>query len=71
MKPVHDGECGLCVHFGKHEKDVSKLIQIRRTHEAPEDLVEECGLPEHAAFRLQVTPTSGCTGFTPAPMEAR
>ena len=63
MKHVDDGQCGLCVHFGEtHQRD-QKLVQIRMAHEAPEDMVDECGHPKHAALHLMVTPISGCDGF--------
>jgi len=42
------------------------LIQIRTSHKAPDDLVEECGHPQHASLHLMVTPISGCQGFEPA-----
>jgi hypothetical protein len=67
MQSVHDGQCGLCTHFGEHDyqhRDV--LVQIRTSHKAPEDVLEECGLPQHASLHLLVTPISGCAGFEPA-----
>ena len=68
MFQVHDGQCGLCTHYGEHHpEDQKRLIQIRVKHEAPEDLVEECGHPRHASLNLVVTPISGCDGFVPAP----
>lgn len=71
MLSVHEGQCGLCTHFGEHHGGDQQLIQIRSSHKAPEDLVEECGLPEHASLHLIVTPISGCDGFEPAkPMQA-
>ena len=70
MQEVHDGQCGLCVHFGEHHEGehtgTPQLAQIRRSHEAPEDLVDDCGHPKHAALNLKVTPISGCDGFEPA-----
>jgi hypothetical protein len=42
------------------------LTQIRQKHEAPEDLVEDCGHPKNAAVHLKVTPISGCDGFEPS-----
>ena len=68
MMHVNDGQCGLCAHFGEHEHNghEQQLMQIRQTHEAPEDLVEECGHPQHADLHLVVTPISGCQGFEPA-----
>lgn len=73
MIQVHDGQCGLCVHFGEHNAahPMTQLIQIRTKHEAPEDLVEECGHPQHEPLHLVVTPISGCAGFEAAPESAR
>lgn len=66
---IHDGQCGLCSHFGEgHMKD-DKLVQIRTKHEAPEELIDECGHPRHASLHLMVTPISGCDGFEPAAMQ--
>lgn len=70
MLEVHDGQCGLCAHFGEHGEDAQQLTQIRVKHQAPEDLVEECGHPKHAPLHLVVTPISGCDGFEPATMSA-
>ena len=66
MLQVHDGQCGLCTHFGEEHPNDKKLVQIRTSHKAPEDLVEDCGHPKHAPLHLKVTPQSGCEGFTPA-----
>ena len=67
MLQVHEGQCGLCLHFGELEhRDEPMLVQIRTSGQAPEALVEECGHPMHAALDLQVTPISGCKGFEPA-----
>ncbi len=71
MLQVQDGQCGLCTHFGEHdEQQQQALTQIRVKHEAPEDLVEECGHPKHSPLHLVVTPISGCDGFEPARMSA-
>lgn len=66
MLQVHDGQCGLCTHFGEEHPDEKKLTQIRNSHEAPEELVDDCGHPRHASLHLRVTPISGCDGFEPA-----
>lgn len=67
MLRFHDGQCGMCAHFGESQPaEQPKLVQIRIAGEAPEDLVEPCGHPQHAALDLQVAPTSTCSGFTPA-----
>ena len=63
MLEVHEGQCGLCTHFGESHSRDDKLIQIRQRHEAPEVLVDECGHPRHATLHLRVTPISGCDGF--------
>lgn len=76
MQQVHEGQCGLCTHFGEHHdgphtgarSSAPQLSQIRRSHEAPETLVDDCGHPKHAALHLKVTPISGCDGFEPARM---
>jgi len=61
----------LCVHFGENvPDDQPKLIQIRLRHEAPDDLVETCGLPQNQALHLKVTPISGCAGFEAAEAQA-
>ena len=66
MHEVHEGQCGLCAHFGETHGESEKLIQIRTDREAPEDLVDDCGHPRHASLHLKVTPISGCDGFEPA-----
>ena len=73
MTQVQDGQCGLCAHFGENHPQDTKIIQIRLKHEAPENLVEECGHPSLAPLHLMVTPISGCAGFqaAPEPMSAR
>jgi len=68
MQQVHEGQCGLCTHFGEEHGDNSELWQIRTKQEAPETLVDDCGHPRHAALHLKVTPISGCDGFEPATM---
>ena len=65
MLQVHDGQCGLCVHFGEHSGS-KDLVQIRVKKIAPESLIDECAHPKHAALHLKVTPISGCDGFKPA-----
>jgi hypothetical protein len=70
MQMIHDGQCGMCTHFGETHGRDEKLVQIRTKHEAPDDLVDECGHPRHASLHLMVTPISGCDGFEPAMMQA-
>lgn len=66
MIALHDGQCGLCLHFGEHHNQQPQLVQIRTSKQAPETMVDECGHPRHAALNLKVTPVSGCDGFVPA-----
>jgi len=66
MLSISDGQCGLCTHFGEHDDQPEKLVQIRTSKQAPEDLVEECGHPKNEPLHLKVTPISGCDGFEPA-----
>jgi hypothetical protein len=67
MLSLHDGQCGLCAHFGENAPaDQPRIVQIRINGEAPEDMLEPCGLPDNAGRHLKVSPISGCDGFTPA-----
>jgi len=66
MHEIHEGQCGLCAHFGETHSTAQQLIQIRQAQQAPEDLIDECDHPRHAALHLMVTPISGCDGFEPA-----
>jgi len=66
MQAVHDGQCGLCTHFGETHAVDDQVMLIRKRHEAPEVLLDDCGHPRHAALHLKVTPISGCDGFEPA-----
>ena len=66
MQTLHDGQCGLCKHFGEvHSKD-KNLLEIRSSHKAPENMVDECDLPSNVSLHLKVTPISGCDGFEKA-----
>jgi hypothetical protein len=66
LMPIHDGQCGLCAHFGEPHNQDERLVQIRMNGQAPDDLIDECGHPRHASLHLKVTPISGCDGFEPA-----
>ena len=66
MLAIHEGQCGLCVHFGEGHPSDKKLKEVRVSHKASETLLEECGHPKHASLHLLVTPMSGCDGFKPA-----
>ncbi|HEX9201237.1 MAG TPA: hypothetical protein VF865_16880 [Acidobacteriaceae bacterium] len=66
MLSVHTGQCGLCTHFGEEHPKSAVLISIRTSKQAPESLVDNCGLPKNASLHLKVTPVSGCDGFESA-----
>jgi hypothetical protein len=65
MAQIHDGQCGLCVHFGENHEGphTVDLTQIRKTHEAADTLLDDCGHPKFAPLHLKVSPISGCDGF--------
>ena len=66
MISVNDGQCGLCTHFGEGHEASPKLVAIRTTHQAAEELVDACGHPKLASLHLKVTVISGCDGFQSA-----
>jgi len=66
MQAVHDGQCGLCSHFGEQHAKAQALVSILSSKKADEGLLDDCGHPKHAALHLKVTPISGCDGFVPA-----
>jgi hypothetical protein len=67
MLTIHEGQCGVCAHFGEgRPSDQPQLVQIRTNRQAPEDLIEPCGHPDNRSRDLKVTPISSCQGFEPA-----
>jgi hypothetical protein len=66
MEAVHEGQCGLCGHFGENHGKNDQLISIVSKKEADVVMIDECGHPKHASLHLKVTPISGCDGFVPA-----
>lgn len=66
MEQVHDGQCGLCAHFGEPHAKTNVLVSIVSSHKADIQLIDECGHPKHASLHLKVTPISGCDGFQAA-----
>ncbi len=66
MEAIHEGQCGLCTHFGEQHAKNSALINILTSKQADVVLLDECGHPKHASLHLKVTPISGCDGFSPA-----
>ena len=66
MLSVHNGQCGLCSHFGETHPKTDVLVTILSSKQANADLLDSCGHPKHAALHLMVSPISGCDGFAPA-----
>ena len=66
MESIHDGQCGLCAHFGETHAKPDILVSILMQKQANVDLLDDCGHPRHAALHLKVSPISGCDGFIPA-----
>ena len=66
MEAIHDGQCGLCGHFGEHHAKNEALVSIMTTKKADVVFIAECGHPKHAGLHLKVTPISGCDGFVAA-----
>ena len=52
MQPVHNGQCGLCNHFGEHHAKSSVLVTILTSKKADAAVLDECGHPKHAALHL-------------------
>ncbi len=61
---IHDGQCGLCGHFGEHHMS-QVLVSIHESKKADEAMLDECGHPKHAALHLKVTPISDAMGLWP------
>lgn len=66
MESLHNGQCGLCSHFGENHAKSPALVTILSSKEAEAIMLDECGHPRHASLHLKVTPISGCDGFVPA-----
>ena len=65
MLQVHEGQCGLCTHFGEVHTADKVLSQIRNSKKAAEDFIDDCGHPKLVSLHLKVTAVSGCDGFEP------
>lgn len=63
MESLHNGQCGLCSHFGESHERTPALVSILSSNQASETMLDECGHPRHAALHLMVSPISGCDGF--------
>lgn len=63
MLRVHEGQCGLCAHFGEQHAKTPILVNILKSKQAPDNMVDSCGLPKNADLHLKVTAISGCDGF--------
>src|SRR4051812_6043635 len=48
VQQLHDGQCGLCAHFGETHPQTDQITAIRTRHQAPEELLDDCGHPRHA-----------------------
>lgn len=66
MISLHDGQCGLCKHYGEDHAQTAQLVQIRTSKSAPEDYKDACGHPTHEPLKLEVTADSGCRGYEAA-----
>lgn len=66
MENLHNGQCGLCGHFGENHAKSEVLVTILSSKSADLAVLDECGHPKHSALHLKVTPISGCDGFVPA-----
>ncbi len=65
MESIHNGQCGLCGHFGENHK-TDALVSILTSKAADLKMLDDCGHPKHAGLHLKVTAISGCDGFVPA-----
>ena len=50
MQAIHDGQCGLCSHFGENHAKNDALVSIVSSKQADVVLLDECGLPKHSAL---------------------
>jgi hypothetical protein len=66
MLQLHDGQCGLCQHFGEEHSSKKEIVEVRMKHSASATFVDDCAHPKHVSLHLKVTPMSGCDGFAPA-----
>lgn len=66
MESLHNGQCGLCGHFGENHARSQVLVSILTSKKAEPIMLDECGHPKHASLHLKVTPISGCDGFVAA-----
>ncbi|HEX5284910.1 MAG TPA: hypothetical protein VFW30_12385 [Bryocella sp.] len=66
MESLHNGQCGLCSHFGENHEQAPALVFILSSRQASETMLDECGHPRHASLHLKVSAISGYDGFVPA-----
>jgi hypothetical protein len=45
LMPIHDGQCGLCSHFGEHHNEDQQLVQIRTNGQAPDEVLNAPASP--------------------------
>ena len=55
MQAIHDGQCGLCGHFGENHATNDALVSIVTSKQADVVFLDECGHPKLAVLHLQVT----------------
>jgi hypothetical protein len=48
MQSIHDGQCGVCSHFGEHHKS-DVLVSILSSKKADEAFVESVGIRDMQA----------------------
>lgn len=65
MESLHNGQCGLCGHFGESHERTPALGSILSSNQASETMLDECGHPRHTSLHLKVSRVSGCDGFVP------
>ena len=62
MLQVHEGQCGLCAHFGEIHAAAPSLLQIRAKGGAG-NVSRRLRASQACCAALKVTPISGCDGF--------
>jgi hypothetical protein len=45
MESLHNGQCGLCGHFGENHGKTAALVSILSSKQASETMLDECGHP--------------------------
>jgi hypothetical protein len=45
MESIHNGQCGLCSHFGENHVKSQVLVTILSSKQAEPVMLDECGHP--------------------------